>query len=86
MDVLPATDMTTLVALRVHRFVPFVSNKDEGDKDAGQKDVGPKDGAPKAAPSQDFPLMSGEETTDPHTGEPRDDQVIQFRMTIGRTH
>ena len=45
--------------------VPFVINKDEGDKDAGQKDAGKKDGVPQAAPSREFPLMSGEETTDP---------------------
>ena len=39
-------DVTTLVALRVRRFLPFVGNKDEGNKDAGQKDAGQKDGAP----------------------------------------
>ena len=65
MDVLPAMDITPPVAPRVRRFVPFLGNKDQGDKDAGQKDVGQKDGAPHAAPSREFPLMSGEETTDP---------------------
>ena len=64
-DVLLAMDVTTPAAPRVRRFVPFVGKKDEGDKDAGQKDVGQKDGAPQAAPSREFPLMSGEETTDP---------------------
>ena len=58
-------DVTTPVALKVRRFVPFVGSKDQGDKDTGQKDVGQKDGAPQAAPSREFPLMSGEETTDP---------------------
>ena len=58
-------DVTTPVTRRVRRFVPFVSNKDEGDNDAGQKDVGQKDGAPQAAPWREFPLLSGEETTDP---------------------
>ena len=58
-------DVTTPVAPRVHCFVPLASNKDEGDKDAGQKDVGQKDGAPQAAPSREFLLMSGEDTTDP---------------------
>ena len=65
MDVLPAMDGTTLVAPRVHCFVPFVENKDQGEKDAGQKDVGQKDGAPHPGPSREFALMSGEETTDP---------------------
>ena len=58
-------DVTTPVAPRVRRFVPFVSNKDEGDNAVGQKDVGQKNGAPQAAPLREFPLMSGEETTDP---------------------
>ena len=58
-------DVTTPLSPRVRRFVPFVSNKDEGDRDVGQKDVGPKDGAPQGASSREFPLMSGEETTDP---------------------
>ena len=58
-------DVTTPVAPRVRRFVPLVNNKDEGDKDAGQKYVGQKDGTPQAAPLREFPLMSGEETTDP---------------------
>ena len=58
-------DVTVPIAPRVRRFVPFVSNKDDGDKDAGPKDVGQNDGAPHAAPSQEFPLMSGHETTDP---------------------
>ena len=58
-------DVTTPVAPRVRRFVPFVGNKDQGEKDAGYKDVGQKDGAPQPAPSQEFPLMLGEETTDP---------------------
>ena len=53
-------DVTAPVTPRVRRFVPFVGNKDQGEKDAGQKD-----GAPQAAPSREFPLMSGEETTDP---------------------
>ena len=53
-------DVTTSVAPRVRRFVPFVGNKD-----VGQKDVGQKDEAPQPAPSREFPLMSGEETTDP---------------------
>ena len=57
-------DVTIPVAPRVRRFVPFVGNKHEGDNDAGQKDVGQKDAAPQAAPSREFPLMSGEETTD----------------------
>ena len=64
-DVLPAMEVTTPVAPRVRRFVPFVGNKDQGEKDAGQKDVGQKDGAPQAAPSREFPPMSGEETMDP---------------------
>ena len=58
-------DVTTPVAPIVCRLVAFVSNKDEGAKDAGQKDVGKKDGAPQAAPSREFLLMLGEETTDP---------------------
>ena len=58
-------DVTTVVARRVRRFVPFVSNKDEGFKDTGQKHVGQKDGAPQAALLREVPLMSGEETTDP---------------------
>ena len=55
-------DVTTPVAPRARRFIPFVSNKDEGDKDAGLKDGGRRMGRP---PSREFPLMSGEETTDP---------------------
>ena len=50
-------DVTTPIAPRVRRSVPFVGNKDQGEKDAGQKDVGPKDGAPQAAPSREFPLI-----------------------------
>ena len=65
MYVLPAMNVITPVAPRVRRFVPFVGSKDEGDKEVGQKDVVQKDGAPQAAPSREFPLMSGEETTDP---------------------
>ena len=53
-DLLPAMDVSTLVAPRVRPFVPFVGNKD----------VGQKDGAPRPTPSQEFPLMSGERTTD----------------------
>ena len=58
-------DVTTPVAPRVRRFVPFVSSKDWGEKDAGQKDVGQMDGVPQPAPLREFPLMLGEETTDP---------------------
>ena len=57
--------LTTPVAPRVRRFIPFGNNKNEVDNDAGQKDVGQKDGAPQATPSREFLLMSGEETTDP---------------------
>ena len=70
MDVLLAMDVTTLVVPKVHRFIPFVGNKDMGHKDVGPKDVGQKDvgqklGAPQRSPSREFPLMSGKETTDP---------------------
>ena len=64
-DVLPAMEVTTPVAPKVRRFVPFVGNKDQGAQHAWQRDVGQKDGAPQAAPSPESPLMSGEETTDP---------------------
>ena len=60
-DVLLAMDVTTPVTPRVRRFVLFVSITDERDKDAGHKDVGQKDGAPQAAPSLEFPLISGED-------------------------
>ena len=68
-------DVTTPMAPRVLGFVPFVGKKDVGQrdvrqkdvgqKDVRQKDVGQKDGAPQSTPTRDFPLMSGEETTDP---------------------
>ena len=52
-------DATNPVAPRVHGFVPFPWKKDPG-----QKDVGQKHAAPQRAPSREFPLLSGEETTD----------------------
>ena len=48
-------DVTNPLAPRICRFIPF----------AGNKDVGQKVGAPHPAPWWEFPLMLGEETTDP---------------------
>ena len=58
-------DVTTPLAPRVRRFGLLVGKKDVGHKDVQPKDMGQKNGVPQPAPTREFPLMSGEETTDP---------------------